>query len=157
MRDRDPVAARPAGGLPAPELAFAPAAFLWPVTVYYEDTDAGGIVYYANYLRFFERARTEWLRSLGVSHRESAAVDGVQFVVRDLSVSYHRPARLDDRLTMHLQLVECRRASIVLRQWATPADDATLLVEAEVRIAAVRCDSGRPAPLPSRLLSRISA
>ncbi|MEZ5650206.1 MAG: tol-pal system-associated acyl-CoA thioesterase [Burkholderiaceae bacterium] len=149
--------ARPADDGSAPDPADASATFRWPVTVYYEDTDAGGIVYYANYLRFFERARTEWLRSLGVSHRESASIDGLQFVVRDLQVSYHRPARLDDRLTMHLSVVECRRASIVLRQWASPADAPTLLVEGVVRIAAIRCDNGRPCAMPTRLLSRITA
>ncbi|MEZ5659666.1 MAG: tol-pal system-associated acyl-CoA thioesterase [Burkholderiaceae bacterium] len=146
----------PADDGSAPDPDDTPATFRWPVTVYYEDTDAGGIVYYANYLRFFERARTEWLRALGVSHRETAQRDGLQFVVRDLQVSYHRPARLDDRLTMHLSLVECRRASISLRQWASLEDDPTMLVEAVVRIAAIRCDNGRPTAMPSRLLSRIA-
>src|SRR5690349_5802137 len=72
--------------------------FTWPVRVYWEDTDAGGIVFYANYLKFFERARTEWLRSLGIEQRELRASTGGIFVVGETSVRYHRPARLDDEL-----------------------------------------------------------
>lgn len=157
-RDRAQGPFRPWRGEDAPKPGEAPATFHWPVTVYYEDTDAGGIVYYANYLRFFERARTEWLRALGVSHRDAAEQDGIQFVVRDLRVAYDLPARLDDRLTMHLNVTAVRRASLVLHQWATrTGSESVVLVEADVRIAAVRRDNGRPAALPSRLLSRISA
>ena len=72
--------------------------FTWPVRVYYEDTDAGGVVYHTNYLKFFERARTEWLRSLGYSQASLASTEGVLFTVVSLGTEYHRPARLDDQL-----------------------------------------------------------
>jgi acyl-CoA thioester hydrolase len=96
--------------------AVARSVFRWPVRVYYEDTDAGGIVYYANYLRFFERARTEWLRSLGgPSHSEIADARDEVFVVRGVSIEYLRPARLDDMLELELAVAEGRRASLTLR------------------------------------------
>ncbi len=126
--------------------------FSWPVRVYYEDTDAGGIVYYANYLRFFERARTEWLRSLGgPSHFEMARVRDEVFVVRGMRIEYHRPARLDDMLELELAVVESRRASIVLRQWARRQGDDEVLADAEVRIAMIRRSDGRPVGLPDWL------
>ncbi len=92
--------------------------FDWRVRVYYEDTDAGGIVYYANYLRFFERARTEWLRAKRITATELAHDEGLQFVVRSMSVDYRFPARLDDELTLSLKCVQTRGASIVLDQQA---------------------------------------
>ncbi len=76
-------------------------AFGWPVRVYWEDTDAGGIVFYANYLKFFERARTEWLRSLGIGQQALREATGGMFVVTDATLKYHRPARLDDELDRH--------------------------------------------------------
>jgi len=124
--------------------------------VYYEDTDAGGIVYHANYLRFFERARSEWLRSLGgPSHSEIAAARDEVFVVRDLRIEYLRPARLDDMLELELAVAGGRRASLTLRQWAHRQGDDETLVDAQVRIAMIRRSDGRPVGLPDWLTPSI--
>ena len=136
--------------------AVARSVFRWPVRVYYEDTDAGGIVYHANYLRFFERARTEWLRSLGgPSHSEIAAARDEVFVVRDLRIEYLRPARLDDMLELELAVAGGRRASLTLRQWAHRQGDDETLVDAQVRIAMIRRSDGRPVGLPDWLTPSI--
>jgi acyl-CoA thioester hydrolase len=92
--------------------------FEWPVRVYWEDTDAGGIVFYANYLKFFERARTEWLRHLGVEQQHLRETQGGMFVVTDTQVRYHRPARLDDLLMVTARLVDAGRASLTIGQSA---------------------------------------
>ncbi len=92
--------------------------FVWPVRVYWEDTDAGGIVFYANYLRYFERARTEWLRSLGLGQQALRDTTGGMFVVTDASLHYHRPARLDDALEVTVQLCHLGRSRIDLVQQA---------------------------------------
>jgi acyl-CoA thioester hydrolase len=136
--------------------AVARSVFRWPVRVYYEDTDAGGIVYHANYLRFFERARSEWLRSLGgPSHSEIAAARDEVFVVRDLRIEYLRPARLDDMLELELAVAGGRRASLTLRQWAHRQGDDETLVDAQVRIAMIRRSDGRPVGLPDWLTPSI--
>ncbi len=127
------------------------------VRVYYEDTDAGGIVYHANWLRYFERARTDWLRALGVVHRDLAAADGVQLVVRDLSIDYRRPARLDDELCIDVCLREARAARLRLRQSAREAASGALLVSAELTVAAVAVQGQRATGLPRWLLQRIRA
>ena len=128
------------------------------VRIYYEDTDAGGIVYYANYLRFFERARTDWLRALGIEQRDLAAGDGIGFVVRDCALQYLRPARLDDELAVDVAVEQLardiRRASMRFVQRATRLNDATMLVSGTVRIACIEQASGRPAPIPDRLIDR---
>ncbi|MGH8722749.1 MAG: tol-pal system-associated acyl-CoA thioesterase [Burkholderiales bacterium] len=92
--------------------------FSWPLRVYYEDTDFGGVVYYANYLRFFERARTEWLRGLGADHRRLAREDGLQFVVRRAEIDFLRGARLDDELSITVECTEQKRTYLWLRQRA---------------------------------------
>ena len=92
--------------------------FRWPVRVYWEDTDAGGIVFYANYLKFFERSRTEWLRSLGVKQQQLRQSTGGMFVVAETSIRYHRPARLDDELIVTASLIEQGRASLIIGQQA---------------------------------------
>jgi len=133
-----------------------PRPFVWPVRVYFHDTDAGGIVYHANYLRFFERARSEWLRSLGgPSHSEIAAARDEVFVVRDLRIEYLRPARLDDMLELELAVAGGRRASLTLRQWAHRQGDDETLVDAQVRIAMIRRSDGRPVGLPDWLTPSI--
>ena len=136
--------------------------FHWPARVYWEDTDAGGIVYYANYLKFFERARTEWLRHLEVSQSALAAETGLLFVVAEASLRYRSPARLDDTLDLQLRLTQLGSASITVQQqaWRPAAGEtaAQLLVEGEVRVGCVRANAdgimqpGRlPAPLRQRL------
>src|SRR4051812_39546197 len=92
--------------------------FTWPIRVYWEDTDAGGIVFYANYLKYFERARTEWLRSLGLEQRTLREQSGRMFVVGETSVRYHRPARLDDELLVTARVQEMGRASLIIAQQA---------------------------------------
>ena len=130
------------------------AVFRWTVRVYCEDTDAAGIVYYANYLKFFERCRTEWLRSLGFDQRQLAERERLQFVVADLAVQYHRPARLDDALTIEATIVERARTYVVFRQRARRG--AELLASARVKVACV--DTGRMAParLPAALVERLA-
>ena len=129
------------------------------VRVYYEDTDAGGIVYHANYLRYFERARSEWLRALSIDHRQLAA-DGFALVVRDCSFQYHHPARLDDTLQVDAEIgpaeSDLRRASVRFSQRALRADDGQLLVSGLVRVACVFAASGRPVAFPENLYSRMS-
>ena len=137
------------------------------VCVYYEDTDAGAIVYHATYLRWMERARSDWLRSLGERHDAMAQL-GLQFVVSELDIRYRRPARLDDILDVDLEVLEVRRASLRLTQRVSHsdlrltqrtrgADDGPLLADATVRVAVMARDSGRPAPLPKRLLDTLGA
>ncbi|MGE0801183.1 MAG: tol-pal system-associated acyl-CoA thioesterase [Lautropia sp.] len=128
------------------------------VRVYYEDTDAGGIVYYANYLKFFERARTDWLRALGVEQR-ILAEQGLIFVVRECALRFDRPARLDDELLVAVAIAEpatdVKRVSLRLAQQAQRAGDGALLAAGSVRIACVEPRSGRPAAMPGWLIERI--
>ncbi|MCV2368810.1 tol-pal system-associated acyl-CoA thioesterase [Roseateles oligotrophus] len=108
--------------------------------IYWEDTDAGGVVFYANYLKFFERARTEWLRELGFSQELMRLQDGVMFVVGSTQTRYLRPARLDDLLQVSVELREMGRASMLLFQQAFCGE--RLLAEGEIRIACVKSQSG---------------
>jgi acyl-CoA thioester hydrolase len=124
-----------------------PAEFTWRTRVYWEDTDGGGVVYYANYLKFMERARTEWLRSLGHSQMELAETQGFVFAVVEVKVNYRRPARLDDEVLVSCVPVPEGRASIRFTQKATRAD-GVLLAEGEVRVACVDAKTFRPRPLP---------
>ena len=126
----------------------------WPVRVYWEDTDAGGIVFYANYLKFFERARTEWLRTLGVQQAQTKQDQGGMFVVSETSVRYHQPSRLDDALTLDTQLVTCGRASMVLAQSAWL--DNQLLCSATIKVGWVSDTTLKPARLPSTLYALLS-
>ena len=100
--------------------------FRWPLRVYWEDTDAGGIVFYANYLKFFERARTEWLRNLGIEQQRLKDKTGGMFVVVETAVRYLRPARLDDELLVTARLVEMGRASMTIEQEALLGDQTLL-------------------------------
>ena len=125
--------------------------FSWRARVYWEDTDGGGVVYYANYLRFMERARTEWLRSLGHSQQEIAAQYGFVFAVAEAHVNYRRPARLDDELLVSCVPVPEGRASIRFRQTISrveAARDPTLLADGEVRVVCVDAKSFKPRALP---------
>jgi len=120
--------------------------FSWRTRVYWEDTDGGGVVYYANYLKFMERARTEWLRSLGHSQMELAETHGFVFAVVEVKVNYRRPARLDDELLVSCVPVPEGRASLRFKQTVTRAD-ATVLADGEVRVACVDAKTFRPWPL----------
>ncbi len=127
--------------------------FKWPVRVYYEDTDAGGVVYHARYLHFLERARTEWLRSRGVDQSRLKRDHGLMFVVSKLSLSFRRPARLDDALLASCLLVERRRASLRFTQDLRQRDSGELLLEAEVLAACVGAESFRPVAMPPDILT----
>jgi acyl-CoA thioester hydrolase len=133
--------------------------FRWPVRIYWEDTDAGGIVFYANYLKFFERARTEWLRSLGVNQRELRETSGGMFVVGGATLDYHRPARLDDRIEVTARVSELGRASLLLEQQAWLLEDearAQLLCEGRIRIGWVDAARMKPARIPSDILQLLT-
>jgi acyl-CoA thioester hydrolase len=124
--------------------------FTWPIRVYWEDTDAGGIVFYANYLKFFERARTEWLRSLGVAQGRLKEQGGGMFVVSETSVRYRAPARLDDELLVTAQLEAGGRASLIIAQKALRGD--TLLCDGTIRIGWVDAATLRPGRIPDAIL-----
>ena len=130
-------------------------AFSIPVRVYYEDTDAGGVVYYANYLRFFERCRTEWMRHAGYGQAQLAAEAGIGFVARKASCEYLKPARLDDALSIGLEVEKLTRVRVVFRQWARRGDD--LLVTGNVEIACVNMATMSPAPIPDYLHAKLEA
>jgi len=134
--------------------------FRWPVRVYYEDTDSGGVVYYANYLKFMERARTEWLRSRGFEQDDLAAREGVIFAVRSVHIDYLKPARFNDQLQVVSTLRQCRRASLefhqrVERLSAEPGQGGTLC-DAVVKIACLDRCSFRPRPLPDALVTEMT-
>ncbi|AOK51939.1 tol-pal system-associated acyl-CoA thioesterase [Burkholderia stagnalis] len=131
----------------------APSGFAWPVRVYYEDTDAGGIVFYANYLKFFERARTEWLRACGIDQRRLADETGAIFIVRSTALDYRAPARLDDTLAITSRPGRIGRASVEFMQEAWRGE--TLLVSGHIRIGCVDRDGIRPAPIPPGVLDAL--
>ncbi|GAA4340689.1 tol-pal system-associated acyl-CoA thioesterase [Pigmentiphaga soli] len=122
---------------------------LFTVRVYYEDTDAGGVVYYANYLKFFERARTEWLRELGFEQQRLAEQARRIFVVRGLDMQYRRPARLDDALTIRSRVARLGRASMDFSQSCERGDE--LLAAGQVQVGCIDRVTWRPAPLPEDL------
>jgi len=123
------------------------------VRVYWEDTDAGGVVFYANHLKFFERARTEWLRALGVSQQKLRDETGAIFIVAETAVRYLGPARLDDLLTVDVRLVESGRASMLLAQ--RTRRDAALLAEGTIRIGCVDAGTFKPRRIPNDILEAL--
>ena len=123
--------------------------FRWPVRVYWEDTDAGGIVFYANYLKYFERARTEWLRSLGHAQEAMRAEAGVMFIVTDTSVRYRRPARLDDLLDVTVRVQHAGRAQMTVAQQAWRGTE--LIAEGSIRIGCVDAGTCRPQRIPTSI------
>jgi acyl-CoA thioester hydrolase len=136
--------------------------FTWPVRVYWEDTDAGGIVFYANYLKFFERARTEWLRHLGIGQQALRDQVGGMFVVSETRVHYHRPARLDDLLLVTARVQEAGRASLTIEQRALlqtqdPGAPSLPLCEGTIRIGWVEAGSLRPQRIPASVLEALQA
>jgi len=133
----------------------AGSAFSWPIRVYWEDTDAGGIVFYANYLKFFERARTEWLRSLGLEQRALRERTGQMFVVGETLVRYHRAARLDDELLVTARVQETGRASLIIAQQAILKASGALLCDGTIRIGWVDSASLKPARIPPTLLEAL--
>ena len=130
--------------------------FYWEVRAYYEDTDAGGIVFYANYLKFFERARTEWLRVAGIEQERLMREDGRMFVVRSTAVDYHRPARLDDLLEISVVVEKMGRASVDFYQEARCKGQADVLCSGRIRVACVALTTLRPSAIPEHLLRKIA-
>ena len=130
-------------------------AFSWPTRVYWEDTDAGGVVYHAQYLAFLERARSEWLRALGRGQDALRREHDLVFAVRAMQVDFRAPARLDDALQVGCVLRECRRASLVFTQEVRR--DGALLLDATVRVAVLAGSDFRPKPLPEPLLRELQA
>ena len=128
--------------------------FTWPVRVYYEDTDLGGVVYYANYLKFMERARTEWLRALGVDQSALLAERRLIFVIVRAEVEYRQPARFDDLLCVTAALVARRRTTMTFGQTIHRGErDGPILITGRVEAACVDADSFRPRPIPSEILA----
>lgn len=129
--------------------------FHFPVRVYWEDTDAGGIVFYVNYLKFFERARTEWLRARGIGQRALKDASGGMFVVSETQVRYLQPARLDDELLVTVRVERFGAASLLLAQQvlAGPASGGPVLCEGSIRIGWVQADTLRPARIPPSVLN----
>ncbi len=131
--------------------------FSWRIRVYWEDTDAGGVVYHAGYLRFLERARSEWLRALGVDQARLRDETGLGFVVRDIHIGFMAPARLDDELDVGVAVTTLRAASMLFEQRVLRVADGRELIAATVRAACVNIADMRPAPIPQPLKARISA
>lgn len=128
--------------------------FIWPVRVYYEDTDSSGLVYYVNYLKFMERARSEWLRSLGFEQDVLARDDKILFVVRAMQMEYLRPARFNDLLRVNTQVKEARRVSLVFQQQILNVKDE-LLCQGQTQVACVQADLIRPQQIPQFILTEI--
>ncbi len=128
--------------------------FVWPVRVYYEDTDAGGVVYYANYLKFMERARSEWLRRLGFEQDKLLQRDGLVFIVHHVSVDYLKPGRFNDLLDVSVRIRRRGRASLELAQEVT-RQSGELLCTGMVRVVCVDAVGFRPCALPADLLKEI--
>ena len=129
--------------------------FIHPVRVYWEDTDAGGVVYHAQYLAFLERARSEWLRALGRQQELMRAEHDIVFAVRSMRIDFRAPARLDDALGVTAALRDCRRASLVFAQSIRRGD--ALLLDAEVRVAALSASTFRPRAIPDSLYAELKA
>lgn len=130
--------------------------FFWPVRVYYEDTDAGGVVYYANYLKFLERGRTECLRSLGFEQDVLRSEHGILFVVAGVDIQYRRAARFNDQLHVSVMVTEIGKSKLVFAQRVhRHAPDGELLVTATVRVACVQADTFRPCAMPDALYKEL--
>jgi acyl-CoA thioester hydrolase len=127
--------------------------FILPIRIYYEDTDAGGIVYHTNYLKFMERARTEWLRELGFEQDDMARAYGALFVVKRVAVEYSRPARFNDKIAVVSAITRCGRASVEFEQ--NLVRDAVRLVSAQVKVGCVDIRLLRPCAIPTEIFMEL--
>ena len=127
--------------------------FSWPTRIYWEDTDAGGVVYHARYVAFMERARTEWMRALGFGQQRTRTDHGLVFAVRAMTMDFLKPARLDDALAVTATLVQCKRASMVFDQRVCRGDET--LLTAQVRIAALDASTFKPRGMDDVLLAAL--
>ena len=123
--------------------------FVWSVRVYYEDTDAAGVVYYANYLKFMERARTEWLRALGMNQSTLLAEEGVVFAVRQVEVSYLKPARYDDELAVYSRI---KRLTPARMRFAQRIECGIVLATGEIEVVCVNATTFKPVKIPDHIL-----
>ncbi|HEY8101191.1 MAG TPA: tol-pal system-associated acyl-CoA thioesterase [Burkholderiaceae bacterium] len=132
-------------------------AFTWTVRVYYEDTDTGGVVFYANYLKFFERARTEWFRAAGIGLQALTESHNVMFVVKSTTVDYHAPARLDDELKLTVVVEKLGRASFHFKQeaWRVSGEKEELLTTGRIKVGCVDTKRLRPCGIPDEVLFKI--
>jgi len=131
---------------------------VWNVRVYYEDTDSAGVVYYANYLKFMERARTEWLRGLGFEQDRLATQEGILFAVRSVALDYLRPARFNDSLQVRTSVQRPGRVALVFRQLVLRCGEAERpLCVGRIKVACISAHSYRPHPLPSEILARLTS
>lgn len=127
--------------------------FLWPIRIYYEDTDAGGVVYHTNYIKFMERARTEWLRDLGVEQDELRDEFDVIFAVRSVQVDYFSPAKFNDELTISSKVIQFGKASISIEQEVIKKD--TVLCKGIIKVATLDGTSFRPKAMPKHLYEKL--
>jgi acyl-CoA thioester hydrolase len=131
--------------------------FNWAVRVYYEDTDAGGVVFYANYLKFFERARTEWLRAAGISQRKLTETQQAMFVVKSTTVDFHAPAKLDDELKLTVAVERLGRASVQFLQeaWRLNGGEPALLATGRIKVGCIDTLTFKPRTIPDDVLAAI--
>ncbi len=134
-----------------------PSNFTWTIRVYYEDTDAGGVVFYANYLKFFERARTEWLRSAGINQQIMTETLGVMFIVKSTTVDYHAPAKLDNELKLTVVVEKMGRASVqfVQQAWRVNGESEELLATGRIKVGCVDTVRFRPSEIPQEVMHGI--
>jgi acyl-CoA thioester hydrolase len=134
-----------------------PETFGIPVRVYYEDTDAGGVVFYANYLKYMERARTEWLRSLGVEQQQLIETEDALFAIVNVNINYRKPARLDDLLRVTVRIDEIGHGSLMFHQQVIRDADNVVLCEGAVRAACLSASRFRPRAIPAFIMKKVSA
>ncbi len=133
--------------------------FVWPVRIYYEDTDAGGVVYYANYLKYLERARTEWLRSLQFEQDQLRAEYGIVFAVRAVEIKYQKPARFNEQLEITVENPQLRPASIAMQQSIHKLNEENneLIAKATVNIVCLHSEQFSPCPIPETIFEALKA
>ncbi|MBD3670759.1 MAG: tol-pal system-associated acyl-CoA thioesterase [Gammaproteobacteria bacterium] len=129
--------------------------FQWPVRIYYEDTDSGGVVYYANYLKYMERARTEWLRAAGFEQDELIEQKGVLFAVRSVQADYLSPARFNDLLTVSATIIEQGRASLTFKQEVRREADNRLLCTGKIKIVSLKTETMKPCAIPQAITNAV--
>ena len=129
--------------------------FIWQIRVYYEDTDAGEVIFYANYLKFMERARTEWLRKIGFDHKILKEKYELLFAVKNLTIDYIKPGHLDDLLTVTSELLNSRKASLTFGQ-NIKNENSELLSEAKVKIACINSKTLKASPMPDKLILELT-
>jgi acyl-CoA thioester hydrolase len=129
--------------------------FSWPVRVYYEDTDSGGVVYYANYLKFFERARTELLRQCGIQQGQLIQQSNIIFAVRNINVDYNKPAVFNDLLNVTTEVAEYKKASLVFKQIIRRDEDDAVLCQATCKVACLQAKELKPTAIPEFIIQKM--